>query len=110
MLEIGRTYTNGKLSRTITNMKNNEIYYTTEKGKQKQCWITTFQDWVIKGEKLKCELCSNIMPYETFKIGEQHEDIYYNDKKNVYMLALEQFRCEYSILEIKYCPLCGRKL
>lgn len=52
-LEVGKIYTNGKLTREIIKIDNYEIYYKTESGKEKQCWITTFQDWVKRGEKFK---------------------------------------------------------
>lgn len=50
-LEIGKVYRNGKLSREITNIVQNEIYYRTEKDQEKHCWITTFEDWVNRGKK-----------------------------------------------------------
>lgn len=59
----------------------------------------------------KCDFCSNIGDYKEYKRGQREiEEIFYNSKKNEYVLVLEQFRCEWSALEIKYCPLCGRKL
>jgi len=48
-LEVGKIYVNGKLSREITKIDGYEIYYKTESGKEKNCFITTFQDWVAKG-------------------------------------------------------------
>lgn len=50
-LKIGKIYTNGKLTREIIKIINYEIYYKTQKDKERHCWITTFQDWVTKGLK-----------------------------------------------------------
>lgn len=52
ILEVGKTYTNKNKIRKIIKIENNEVYYETNKN-QKKCWITTFEDWVKKGEKNK---------------------------------------------------------
>jgi len=49
----GAIFAKGKLSRTVIKIENNEVFYRTEKGLEKHCFITTFQDWVAKIEKSK---------------------------------------------------------
>lgn len=53
---IGKIYQNGKLSRVVTGIDGGWITYKNEKGVEKTCWITTFQDWVLKGERLNKDI------------------------------------------------------
>lgn len=110
ILEIGLVYSKGKLTREITKIDGGNIYYKNQHGKLGNCWITTFQDWVNEGKKNKCDWCSSFRDYKDFKRGEGCEEIFYDSKNDKHILALEQFRYEYATLEIKYCPICGRKL
>ena len=49
-LEVGKIYTNGKLSKEITKIEDSDIYYKTQSGNEKMCFKTTFLDWIYKGE------------------------------------------------------------
>lgn len=49
-LAVGQKFTKDNL-REITKIDNGEIYYKTEKGIEKHCWIATFQDWIKKCKK-----------------------------------------------------------
>lgn len=67
---VGKTYKNGNLERTVSKIDRYEIYYIDSKGKEKHCFITTFQDWIRAGEKKvekenkpkkPCWICNNEM-------------------------------------------------
>jgi len=51
MIEIGKVYTNGKLTREVIKIDHNEVHYKNQSGEKKNCWITTFEDWVSKGNR-----------------------------------------------------------
>lgn len=73
-LVVGKTYTNGKLTRTITNIDNYTIEYKTNKGTIKSCWFTTFLDWIKKGKKAEMQVETNVVykyiltPNENYKL------------------------------------------
>lgn len=73
-LVVGKTYTNGKLTRTITNIDNYTIEYKTNKGTIKSCWVTTFLDWIKKGKKAEMQVETNVVykyiltPNENYKL------------------------------------------
>ena len=58
----------------------------------------------------KCEMCSSIKDYKECKRGEFTSNIFYDSNNGKFILVLEQFRFEYSEININYCPICGRKL
>jgi hypothetical protein len=105
-LEVGKVYINGKLTREIVKIDGYQIYYKTEKGVDKNCWITSFQDWVRKGKKLKCEYCND----NTEENLRGDDGIVYDGIVGKYYLYAEHFRGEQVRIEVDYCPKCGRKL
>lgn len=50
-LEVGNVYGYGKLTRLITKIERNNIFYTRQNGKECVCWVTTFEDWVKKQDR-----------------------------------------------------------
>lgn len=108
-LEVGKVYSNGKLTREITKIESNNIYYKNQNGKNSSCWITTFEDWVNKGKKNQCKYCSDIQD-DIELCGNGGEDLYYNKESNTYHIVIGCFRAGKGSFEIKYCPWCGRKL
>ena len=88
-LIIGKTYKNGKLTRTITNINGYNIEYKTNKGVIKSCWVTTFLDWVKKGEKSNEQIETSVKykyiltPNESYKIATGNDkDIVIEDNES----------------------------
>lgn len=110
-LEAGKTYTNGKLSRTIRKIKGRgKVYYTNEKGENAQCWITTFEDWVRAGQrksKVKCPYCELDNEYRENLMHDVNDNCVciWDDK-----LFIDDGEIEHNKVKINYCPMCGRKL
>lgn len=56
-----------------------------------------------------CEYCDTKLNTENYLQG--HDGICYNEKNKQYYIYAEHFRNErVFILDVKYCPYCGRKL
>lgn len=104
-LIVGQTYKNGKLLRKITKIDGYEIYYKTEKGTEKNCWLTTFQDWVRKGEKSEeTETCKYEIVYT--KNGNEYittDDLTSIDKARIKAKELKELTdvTTVKIMEIK---------
>lgn len=108
-LEVGKTYGQGKLARTIVKIEKNNIYYVTSFTKAPRvCFITTFEDWVVKQNKQRCDYC-NVSTQEHHLQGA--DGVVYDAKNDSWYLFAEHFRNEkVRINGMKYCPKCGRKL
>ena len=48
--QSGDSVTKGTRTRTVVNRNGYEIEYITEKGINKSCWLTTWQDWCKKAD------------------------------------------------------------
>jgi hypothetical protein len=56
-----------------------------------------------------CEYCV-VITKDELKFGEPEEGIFYNEKENKFYFVVEQAKYERTKVEIKYCPMCGKKL
>ena len=62
---------------------------------------------IIEEKLYMCNYCSE----ENKKYNlEDINGIHYDKKSNIYYFIVEQFKNECIKIEIKYCPLCGKKL
>ncbi len=54
-VNIGDKYVRGKLSREIIAFRSNghEIVYKNQHGKNQSCWISTWESWVRKAQKVE---------------------------------------------------------
>jgi len=100
--KIGDTFTNGKLSREILEIKDNWVTYKNQNKRIKICWIITFQDWVIKNINTLEDYIHKLTPREKKVLKIASTSIYLNDRSD-YIKALWEIVNELSDNKIEDC-------
>jgi len=97
-------YTNGLLKEEIGFIikldKDDKIWKVHNEGNNNS-------HYQILEENYMCDYCSG--KNKKYNL-EDIDGIHYNKKSNIYYFIIEQFKNKCIKIEIKYCPLCGKKL